>query len=72
MREDERNRVGASIERWLCDMVVGLNLCPFAARPWKEGRVRLEVASSADFDAAIRALLAEIQFLLDHVFDRLL
>jgi len=28
--------------------VIGLNLCPFAASPWRQGRVRFRVSEAAD------------------------
>lgn len=40
--------------RWLEKAVIGLNLCPFAGLPWRQGRVRLRVS-----DAASEQQLAE-------------
>mgnify|MGYP002629488974 CR=1 FL=1 len=47
----------AATERWLRDVVVGLDLCPFAAGPLHRGGVRI-VASRAD---DLAGLLAEVQ-----------
>lgn len=40
--------------RWLERAVIGLNLCPFAPRPYAEGRVRIRVS-----DAQTQAQLAD-------------
>src|SRR6056297_3210587 len=32
--------------RWLERSVIGLNLCPFAASPWREERVRMRVSNA--------------------------
>jgi len=40
--------------RWLEKAVIGLNLCPFAGQPWREGRVWLRVS-----DAVSEQQLAE-------------
>lgn len=47
-------------ERWVRDLVVGLNLCPFAAMPLKMGRIRFQVCGETQFEAIYRALLAEM------------
>jgi len=32
---------------WIDQVVIGLNLCPFAAQPWREDRVRIKVTDAA-------------------------
>lgn len=32
--------------QWLEQVVIGLNLCPFAVLPWRQGRVRLRVSEA--------------------------
>ncbi|NJN29656.1 MAG: DUF1415 domain-containing protein [Synechococcales cyanobacterium RM1_1_8] len=60
------------VQRWLDEVVIGLNLCPFAAAPRHQDRIRLIVSQavpaseisrlSADFAADFAAqLLAELQ-----------
>jgi len=50
---------------WLQVMVVGENLCPFAAQPLHSGLIRIAVCEAADDDGIYRAFLAEVQRLLD-------
>lgn len=52
------NPIESAVRQWLDSVVIGLNLCPFAGRPAREGRVRVCV-SEADDDLA---LLTELQF----------
>lgn len=47
---------------WLEQVVIGLNLCPFARQPWHQGRVHIEVTSADNTEqlaeALVEALLA--------------
>ncbi|NGY04958.1 DUF1415 domain-containing protein [Solimonas terrae] len=49
--------IETEVRRWLDEVVIGLNLCPFAAHPARSGRVRV-VVSEAQNEVA---LLAELQ-----------
>jgi len=51
----------ARVERWLLDVVIGLNLCPFAAGPQRRGQIRIEVCRPVDEDALTEALLQELE-----------
>ena len=52
-----------AVRHWLEVMVVGENLCPFAARPLRDGRVRIAVCPQSDDDAIYRFLLREVEHL---------
>lgn len=55
--------IEAAVRQWLERVVVGLNLCPFAAHPLREGRVRIVVSTARrELD-----LLTELQFELQHL-----
>lgn len=47
------------------DVVVGLNLCPFAAEPLTLGRVRYEVCGEIQPNEIFRALLLEMEALIN-------
>lgn len=49
-----------AVRRWIEEVVVGLELCPFAARPLHAGRVRFAQCTAADPDAVVGALDAEL------------
>jgi hypothetical protein len=38
--------VESALLQWLDNIVIGLNLCPFAARPVREGRLRIHVSQA--------------------------
>src|SRR6056297_3181125 len=47
MPESSRqDRAVEATRRWLEQAVIGLNLCPFAGQPWRQGRVRLRVSEA--------------------------
>ena len=46
------------INEWLVSVVIGLNLCPFAAKPTRENRVRITV-SNADTEETLLVDLSE-------------
>lgn len=45
---------------WIERAVIGLNLCPFAGRPWREDRVRLSVSEAAGIEALAEDLGEEL------------
>jgi hypothetical protein len=51
------------VARWLQEVVIGLNLCPFAGRPAVEKRVRFIVSSAKDETGLLEDLHAELTHL---------
>jgi len=51
--------------RWLRDVVVDLDLCPFARGPLQAGRVRIATSDAAETAAALADLGLELQRLQD-------
>ncbi len=49
---------------WVETMVIGLNLCPFAARPWNAGQVHIEISQARDDETLYQHFLAELNQLL--------
>jgi len=47
--------------RWVQEVVIGLNLCPFAAQPMERDTIRYRVCNPEEPDAIYRELLAEIE-----------
>lgn len=59
---DRRTREAvAAVQQWLADVVVGLNLCPFAHKPLRTGQIRYHVSAAGDDEALMAELLAELQ-----------
>ncbi|MEM1188611.1 MAG: DUF1415 domain-containing protein [Pseudomonadota bacterium] len=59
----DRSYPARVVEKWVWDLVVGLNLCPFARRELEAGRVRITVSPAlsakqllADLDAELATL----------------
>lgn len=55
--------IEAQMREWLAQVVVGLNLCPFARRPFEAGQVRFAVSDAEDEEALLGDLLAELSWL---------
>ncbi len=53
----------AATRKWLENVVIGLNLCPFAKLPYKKEQVRFVECSDETQEAIIDTLIAECQFL---------
>lgn len=61
MSVDSDTNIHQAVETWLHRVVIGLNLCPFAAKPTSEGRVRFSVSRSVDEAGLLADLEAELQ-----------
>lgn len=57
------NKIQAEVARWLNTVVIGLNLCPFAAKPTGEGRVRFQVSAAQDDEALLQDVHDEMRLL---------
>ncbi len=55
----------ADVEQWLDEVVIGLDLCPFAARPRREKRVCIAVSHATTAEALLDDLQAELERLSD-------
>lgn len=60
MEGTDQEQIIAATDRWVREIVVGLNLCPFAAHPLEQGRVAYRVCSERRPEAIFRALIEEI------------
>ncbi|WP_444931728.1 DUF1415 domain-containing protein [Microbulbifer sp. SSSA002] len=49
-----------AVQQWLTDVVVGLNLCPFARKPLRAGQIRFKVSTATEDEALLNDLLAEL------------
>lgn len=59
------------INQWLDDVVIGLNLCPFAAKPRREKRVRIAISHATDEESLLNDLQAELERLSDTPIEEL-
>ncbi|MEX2481801.1 MAG: DUF1415 domain-containing protein [Gammaproteobacteria bacterium] len=56
----EHDSVVGATRRWLEKAVIGLNLCPFAGVPWRQGRIRLRVSEAAGLQQLAEDLADEL------------
>ena len=59
------------INQWLDEVVIGLNLCPFAAKPRREKRVRIAISHATDEETLLNDLQTELERLSDTPVDEL-
>lgn len=57
----EQEHIISQVQSWLEEVVIGLNLCPFAARPTKAGQVRFVVSEARDEEALLQDLQSELE-----------
>ncbi|WP_439438151.1 DUF1415 family protein [Salinivibrio costicola] len=50
------NTVQTQMDTWLDDVVIGLNLCPFAAKPRRNQQIRLDICYATEDDAILEAV----------------
>ena len=56
----ENQHIVEATRQWLEKVVIGLNLCPFAALPWRQGRVRFRVSEATGQLQLAEDLAAEL------------
>jgi uncharacterized protein len=71
LRQSGRNSLDISLiekatRQWLEEVVIGLNLCPFARKELVNNRVRFVVSSADSEEALLAVLQAELLHLDDH------
>ena len=62
--ELSRSAIEAHVGRWLEGFVIGLELCPFAAREWFAGRVRVVVSDAVSELTLLEELQQELELLV--------
>lgn len=61
----ESEAIALTVRRWVEDLVVELNLCPFAGRELLKNRVRFAVTESTTMEQLLAALVNELELLND-------
>ena len=51
------------VRQWLEQVVIGLNLCPFAATPYRNGLVRISVSRAATREALMTEFQSELELI---------
>ena len=62
----ETSLIERATRQWLEEIVIGLNLCPFARKELVNNRIRFVVSSANSEEALLTDLQAELRFLDEH------
>lgn len=62
---DDVASMTAEVQQWLDQVVIGLNLCPFAAEPRQQRQIRFVISRAADTAALLLELQQELTRLAD-------
>ena len=54
------NAITEQVEQWLNDVVIGLNLCPFAAKPQRNKQIRIFVSEASQEEALLEDILLQL------------
>jgi hypothetical protein len=58
--KEEENKIIETTQGWLKRVVIGMNLCPFAERPSREGNLKIEVIRGNDEEIIFTRVLTEL------------
>ena len=59
----DEQQIKNDVQRWLNEVVIGLNLCPFASKPANENRVRFFISPATDDEMLLQDLQQEMELL---------
>ncbi|EGQ7781721.1 TPA: DUF1415 domain-containing protein [Vibrio parahaemolyticus] len=54
------NAIRQQVEQWLNDVVIGLNLCPFAAKPQRNKQIKIFVSEATQEEALLEDILLQL------------
>ncbi|NIB44572.1 DUF1415 domain-containing protein [Pseudomaricurvus alkylphenolicus] len=60
---ENTEQIAQQVQRWVEEVVVGLNLCPFARQPLAAQQVKIAVVEAAEDAAVLQAILDELSLL---------
>ncbi|MDG6777543.1 DUF1415 domain-containing protein [Thiomicrorhabdus sp. zzn3] len=63
---DSASQIEQACRNWLEQVVIGLNLCPFASKPYLDNQVRIVVSDCEDETCLLEQLQTELTWLADH------
>ena len=63
MSEKEIADVSRQVQQWLEEVVIGLNLCPFAAKPNRNKQIKIHVCEAANEEQLLEAIYQELRVL---------
>ncbi|MDC0611624.1 DUF1415 domain-containing protein [Vibrio sp.] len=56
-------QIEQQVEKWLDDVVIGLNLCPFAAKPRRNGQIKIRISNAKNDEQLLNDIIEEFTLL---------
>ncbi|MDA9556418.1 DUF1415 domain-containing protein [Vibrio sp.] len=56
----DTQRIHDEVEQWLDNVVIGLNLCPFAAKPKRNNQIKIHVSQSTNEDCLLEDIRLQL------------
>ncbi len=56
----DTNAIAQQVEQWLNDVVIGLNLCPFAAKPQRNKQIKIFVSEALQEETLLEDILLQL------------
>ncbi len=56
----DANAISQQVEQWLNDVVIGLNLCPFAAKPQRNKQIKIFVSEASQEETLLEDILLQL------------
>lgn len=60
LQSADSNAIAQQVEQWLTEVVIGLNLCPFAAKPQRNKQIKIFVSSASQDEDLLQDILDQI------------
>ena len=54
------NAITEQVDQWLNEVVIGLNLCPFAAKPQRNNQIKIFVSEASQEEALLEDILLQL------------
>ncbi|MCL9783173.1 DUF1415 domain-containing protein [Vibrio sp. S4M6] len=67
----DKDTITAHVEQWLQQVVIGLNLCPFAAKPARNNQIKIAVSDAKDEESLLSDILQQLNILQSTAEDEL-
>lgn len=55
---NDRQTIHDQVQQWLNDVVIGLNLCPFAAKPQRNKQIKIFVSEATTEETLLEDIMA--------------
>ncbi len=60
MTQRSTQEIKQQVNQWLDDVVIGLNLCPFAAKPQRNKQIKIHVSDADSEETLLQDILTQL------------